>query len=183
MHRVLFPRIKPTSTPGWCPFLHRSEWTNLFEFIQAKQLRIENFKEAQRGPGAAAITSYAELEGGDMDAGAQYLAVSLCLLSCTEECGWGLQRGACEDVNLEVEATGAWPWLLPPPTPQRVCALAAPPPAGLAGINADRDSEDEEDADFQVGAGAWAPSCAAPLAAPVCRTLGCSGVDKQAVAW
>jgi structure-specific recognition protein 1 len=47
----------------------RSEWTNLFEFIQAKQLRIENFKEAQRGPGAAAITSYAELEGGDVDAG------------------------------------------------------------------------------------------------------------------
>ncbi|KAL4426532.1 hypothetical protein ABPG77_008390 [Micractinium sp. CCAP 211/92] len=47
----------------------RSEWTNLFEFIQAKQLRIENFKEAQRGPGAAAITSYAEVEDGGVDAG------------------------------------------------------------------------------------------------------------------
>ena len=45
----------------------RSEWTNLFEFIQAKQLRIENFKEAQRGPGAAAISSYADVD--DMDAG------------------------------------------------------------------------------------------------------------------
>lgn len=65
------------------PCLRSSEWTNLFEFIQAKQLRIENFKEAQRGPGAAAITSYAELEGGDVDAGAQYLAASLCLLGCT----------------------------------------------------------------------------------------------------
>ena len=59
----------PPTAPG--PLLpHSSEWTNLFEFIQAKQLRIENFKEAQRGPGAAAITSYAELEGGDVDAGA-----------------------------------------------------------------------------------------------------------------
>lgn len=33
----------------------RGEWTNLFEFIQAKQLRIENFKEAQRGPGATTV--------------------------------------------------------------------------------------------------------------------------------
>ena len=47
----------------------RSEWTNLFEFIQAKQLRVENFKEAQRGPGAAAITSYADVD--DVDAGQQ----------------------------------------------------------------------------------------------------------------
>ncbi|KAI3435903.1 hypothetical protein D9Q98_001961 [Chlorella vulgaris] len=45
----------------------RSEWTNLFEFIQAKQLRVENFKEAQRGPGAAAITNYADAD--EMDAG------------------------------------------------------------------------------------------------------------------
>uniref|UniRef100_A0A1D1ZTD4 FACT complex subunit SSRP1 n=1 Tax=Auxenochlorella protothecoides TaxID=3075 RepID=A0A1D1ZTD4_AUXPR len=41
----------------------RGEWTNLFEFIQAKQLRIENFKEAQQGPGATAV-SYAALGGG-----------------------------------------------------------------------------------------------------------------------
>ncbi|KFM26159.1 FACT complex subunit SSRP1 [Auxenochlorella protothecoides] len=40
----------------------RGEWTNLFEFIQAKQLRIENFKEAQQGPGATAV-SYAALGG------------------------------------------------------------------------------------------------------------------------
>lgn len=37
----------------------RSEWTNLFEWIQAKQLRVENFKEAQRGPGAGPV-SYTE---------------------------------------------------------------------------------------------------------------------------
>ena len=46
----------------------RDEWSNLFEFIQAKQLRIENFKEAQRGPGAAAMSSYAD--AADLDAGA-----------------------------------------------------------------------------------------------------------------
>lgn len=43
----------------------RSEWTNLFEFIQAKQLRIENFKEVQQGPGVAA-TPYLD---DDLDAG------------------------------------------------------------------------------------------------------------------
>lgn len=42
----------------------RSEWTNLFEFIQAKQLRIENFREAKAGPGAAAM-AYAMEEGPD----------------------------------------------------------------------------------------------------------------------
>lgn len=41
----------------------RGEWTNLFEFIRAKQLRIENFKEAQQGPGTAAV-SYAALDRG-----------------------------------------------------------------------------------------------------------------------
>lgn len=45
----------------------RSEWANLFEWIQAKQLRIENFKEAQRGPGVAAGVGYGEDLG--MDAG------------------------------------------------------------------------------------------------------------------
>lgn len=65
------PQSKRTVPIPFLPCPPRSsEWTNLFEFIQAKQLRIENFKEAQRGPGAAAITSYAELEGGDVDAGA-----------------------------------------------------------------------------------------------------------------
>ncbi len=33
----------------------------------------------------------------------------------------------------------------------RTSPLSPPPLPGLAGINADRDSEDEEDADFQVG--------------------------------
>lgn len=41
----------------------RSEWTNLFEWIQAKKLRVENFKEAQRGPGAGPV-SYADGLGG-----------------------------------------------------------------------------------------------------------------------
>lgn len=45
----------------------RGEWSNLFEFIQAKQLRIENFKEAQRGPGAAAMTS-AYADAAELDA-------------------------------------------------------------------------------------------------------------------
>lgn len=46
----------------------RSEWANMFEYIQAKQLRIENFKEAQRGPGAV-VSSYAEDLAGGVDAG------------------------------------------------------------------------------------------------------------------
>lgn len=33
--------------------IHKSEWTNLFNFIQAKKLRIDNLREAEMGPGAA----------------------------------------------------------------------------------------------------------------------------------
>lgn len=32
----------------------KGEWTNLFTFIQAKKLRIDNLREAEMGPGAAA---------------------------------------------------------------------------------------------------------------------------------
>ena len=46
----------------------RSEWANLFDWIQAKQLRIDNFKEAQRGPGAAP-TGYSDALPGGVDAG------------------------------------------------------------------------------------------------------------------
>jgi structure-specific recognition protein 1 len=45
----------------------RSEWTNLLEWIQAKALRVENFREAARGPGAA--PAYAEA-GPDAGLGA-----------------------------------------------------------------------------------------------------------------
>lgn len=34
----------------------RSEWTNLFEWIQAKNIRIENLQEVQRGPSARPAT-------------------------------------------------------------------------------------------------------------------------------
>ena len=63
---------RPARPPITIPAPARSEWTNLFEFIQAKQLRIENFREAQQGPGAAAIKSYADVDGDDaggVDAG------------------------------------------------------------------------------------------------------------------
>ena len=53
----------------------RSEWTNLFEFIQAKQLRIENFKEvrlllALAGARGRAAVFQAESGGGVGGAGA-----------------------------------------------------------------------------------------------------------------
>jgi structure-specific recognition protein 1 len=42
----------------------RSEWTNLLEWIQAKALRVENFREAARGPGAAPAYAKAGPDAG-----------------------------------------------------------------------------------------------------------------------
>ena len=45
----------------------KGEWTNLFNFIQAKKLRIDNLREAEMGPGAA-LPSALDL-GDDIDTG------------------------------------------------------------------------------------------------------------------
>lgn len=45
--------------------LVRTEWENLLQWLEAKQIRIENFKEAKRGPGAGPKTYLEEA----MDAG------------------------------------------------------------------------------------------------------------------
>ena len=47
--------------------IQKSEWNNLFSFIQAKRLRIENLREAEMGPrgGGGAIDM-----GDDIDTGA-----------------------------------------------------------------------------------------------------------------
>ena len=47
--------------------IHKSEWTNLFNFLQAKKLRIDNLREAEMGPGAAP-TRGLDL-GDDIDTG------------------------------------------------------------------------------------------------------------------
>ena len=55
--------------------IQKSEWQNLFSFIQSKRLRIENLREAELGPaggGAAALDL-----GDDIDNGAQALSVCL----------------------------------------------------------------------------------------------------------
>jgi structure-specific recognition protein 1 len=45
--------------------IQRSEWGNLFEFIRAKKIPIENFGSAQHGPGGAKPG----MEDDDMDPG------------------------------------------------------------------------------------------------------------------
>ncbi|KAK9813590.1 hypothetical protein WJX73_008969 [Symbiochloris irregularis] len=47
--------------------IQKSEWTNLFNFIQAKKLRIDNLREAEMGPGAA-VPQALDL-GDDIDTG------------------------------------------------------------------------------------------------------------------
>ena len=69
----------------------RSEWANLFEWIQAKQLRIENFKEAQRGPGVQ--TSYGDI--GGMDAG----------LAAQAALGSDSDRGSDDEEDVDFAAT------------------------------------------------------------------------------
>ena len=47
--------------------IQKSEWANLFEFIQAKRLRVENLDEAAGGPGGGRAIDLGE----DIDTGAR----------------------------------------------------------------------------------------------------------------
>lgn len=50
--------------------IQRQEWTNLFSFIQAKGIRVENLEEAQQGPGGNAQLDYSGFDlGEDIDTG------------------------------------------------------------------------------------------------------------------
>ncbi len=54
----------------------KSEWTELFEFIEAKRMRIENLKEAKQGPGGPGIGNALELDlGDDIDTGASHFTL------------------------------------------------------------------------------------------------------------
>ena len=69
--------------------IQKSEWQNLFSFIQSKRLRIENLREAELGPaggGAAALDL-----GDDIDNGAQppaCLALKYSVDCCLESGTW-----------------------------------------------------------------------------------------------
>lgn len=58
--------------------IQKSEWNNLFNFIQAKRLRIENVAEAEMGPSGAARPGLDIDLGEDIDTG-------ICGLSQTPE--------------------------------------------------------------------------------------------------
>ena len=49
--------------------IQKSEWNNLFNFIQAKRLRIENVAEAEMGPSGAARPGLDIDLGEDIDTG------------------------------------------------------------------------------------------------------------------
>ena len=49
--------------------IQKSEWNNLFNFIQAKRLRIENVAEAEMGPSGAARPALDVDLGEDIDTG------------------------------------------------------------------------------------------------------------------
>lgn len=50
--------------------IQKQEWTNLFSFIQAKRIRIENLEEAQQGPGGNANLDFSGFDlGEDIDTG------------------------------------------------------------------------------------------------------------------
>ena len=51
--------------------IQKQEWNNLFSFLQAKRIRIENIEEAQQGPGGNAPLDFSGLDlGEDIDTGA-----------------------------------------------------------------------------------------------------------------
>ena len=50
--------------------IQKAEWTNLFGFLQAKRIRIENLEEAEQGPGGNTALDFNALDlGEDMDTG------------------------------------------------------------------------------------------------------------------
>ena len=53
--------------------IQKSEWNNLFNFIQAKRLRIENVAEAEMGPSGAARPALDVDLGEDIDTGSTFI--------------------------------------------------------------------------------------------------------------
>lgn len=53
--------------------IQKSEWNNLFNFIQAKRLRIENVAEAEMGPSGAVRPALDIDLGEDIDTGTPQL--------------------------------------------------------------------------------------------------------------
>lgn len=50
--------------------IQKQEWTNLFNFIQAKRINIENLEEANQGPGGNANLDFSGFDlGEDIDTG------------------------------------------------------------------------------------------------------------------
>ncbi len=48
--------------------IQKTEWKNLFDFIQSKRLRIENLREAELGPAGGGVAAALDL-GDDIDTG------------------------------------------------------------------------------------------------------------------
>jgi len=69
----MLPMCSEASVLGVQEYLFRgiqkSEWQNLFSFIQAKRLRIENLREAELGPAGGGGVTALDL-GDDIDTGA-----------------------------------------------------------------------------------------------------------------
>ena len=50
--------------------IQKQEWTNLFNFIRAKHINIENLEEANQGPGGNANLDFSGFDlGEDIDTG------------------------------------------------------------------------------------------------------------------
>ena len=67
--------------------IQKSEWANLFEFIQAKRLRVENLDEAAGGPGGGRALDL----GDDIDTGTTHNYLRLWMSSSLR---WDLQGDA-----------------------------------------------------------------------------------------
>lgn len=57
--------------------IQKAEWNNLFSFIKAKRLRIENVDEVEMGPSGAARPGLDIDLGEDIDTGRALLMASL----------------------------------------------------------------------------------------------------------
>jgi structure-specific recognition protein 1 len=92
--------------------IQKSEWTNLFSFIQSKRLRIDNLAEAEQGPGGGGRMLDLDL-GEDIDNGLAAMGADSDSEDESFQVGAGMEKGAWRQADGQAdtwtERKEGWP--------------------------------------------------------------------------
>ncbi|KAK9811520.1 hypothetical protein WJX72_005220 [[Myrmecia] bisecta] len=86
--------------------IQKSEWTNLFNFIHAKKLRVENLREAEMGPGGGGRAIDLDL-GEDIDTGMAKMQAAGELEDSEEDADFQMGSGDEEDDGEASDDSGS----------------------------------------------------------------------------